>query len=119
MTSILASKLARKVVVHGHCHQKSVLGMAGDSQLLKSLGVDFEVLDSGCCGMAGSFGFKQRHYDVSIKAGESGGLLPAVRAAAADTLIVSNGYSCREQIAQCTDRRALHIAEVARMAIGG
>ncbi len=113
------SKLARKVVVHGHCHQKSVLGMAGDSQLLKSLGVDFEVLDSGCCGMAGSFGFKQRHYDVSIKAGESGGLLPAVRAAAADTLIVSNGYSCREQIAQCTDRRALHIAEVARMAIGG
>ena len=111
-------RLERDVIVHGHCHQKSVLGMAGESQLLALLGVDFKLLDSGCCGMAGSFGFKPRHYDVSIKAGELGGLLPAVRAAPADTLIVSNGYSCREQIAQCTNRRALHIAEVARMAIG-
>ena len=108
-----------KAVVHGHCHQKAVLGMAGDSQLLKLLGVDFKLLDSGCCGMAGSFGFKPEHYAVSIKAGELGGLLPAVRAAATDTLIVASGYSCREQIEQCTDRKALHIAEVARLAIDG
>ena len=109
--------LGVKAIVHGHCHQKAVLGMAGDGQLLKLLGVDFTVLDSGCCGMAGSFGFKPEHYDVSIKAGEIGGLLPAVRAAAVDTLIIASGYSCREQIEQCTERQALHIAEVAHMAL--
>jgi Fe-S oxidoreductase len=106
-----------KAIVHGHCHQKSLLGMAGESTLLKKLGVDFKLLDSGCCGMAGSFGFKPEHYEVSIRAGEKGGLLPAVRAAAADTLIITNGYSCREQIAQTGERRALHIAEVAHMAL--
>ena len=109
--------LNAKAIVHGHCHQKAVLGMASDRQLLKLLGVNYTLLDAGCCGMAGGFGFKPEHYDVSIKAGELGGLLPAVRAAAADTLIVTNGYSCREQIAQCTDRSSLHIAEVARLAI--
>jgi Fe-S oxidoreductase len=106
-----------KAIVHGHCHQKAVLGMTSDAQLLGRLGVDFKVLDSGCCGMSGSFGFNPEHYDVSIKAGELGGLLPAVRAAAADTLIITNGYSCSEQIAQCTQRRALHIAEVALLAL--
>jgi FAD/FMN-containing dehydrogenase/Fe-S oxidoreductase len=106
-----------KAIVHGHCHQKSVLGMGGEGALLKKLGVDYKLLDAGCCGMAGSFGFKPEHYEVSLRAGELGGLLPAVRAAAADTLIVSNGYSCREQIAQAGGRRALHIAEVARMAL--
>ena len=110
-------RLNRKALVHGHCHQKSVLGMAGDSQLLTLLGVDFKLLDSGCCGMAGSFGFKPQHYEVSIRAGELGGLLPAVRGAAADTLIITNGYSCREQISQCTEREALHIAQIARLAI--
>ena len=106
-----------KAIVHGHCHQKSLLGMTGETRLLKKLGVEFKLLDSGCCGMAGSFGFKPEHYEVSIAAGEKGGLLPAVRAASADTLIISNGYSCREQIAQTGGRRALHIAEVARMAL--
>ncbi len=106
-----------KAIVHGHCHQKSLLGMAGEGKLLQKLSVDFKMLDSGCCGMAGSFGFKPEHYEVSIRAGEKGGLLPAVRAADADTLIITNGYSCREQIAQTGERRALHIAEVARMAL--
>ena len=110
-------KLGHHAIVHGHCHQKSVLGMAGDNQLLAKLGVNYKLLDSGCCGMAGSLGFKPQHYDVSVRAGEVGGLLPAVRSAAAATLIITNGYSCREQIAQCTDRRAMHIAEVARLAI--
>ena len=109
--------LKMKAIVHGHCHQKALLGMNGDLKLLGKLGVDFKLLDSGCCGMAGSFGFKPQHYEVSVRAGETGGLLPAVRAADADTLIVSNGYSCREQIAQSGGRRALHIAEVARMAL--
>ncbi len=107
-----------KAIVHGHCHQKSLLGMTGETKLLKKLGVDFKLLDSGCCGMAGSFGFKPEHYEVSVRAGELGGLLPAVRAADADTLIITNGYSCREQIAQSGGRAALHIAEVARLALG-
>jgi Fe-S oxidoreductase len=109
-------RLNVKAIVHGHCHQKAVLGMHADQRLLERLGVDYELLDSGCCGMAGSFGFKPGHYAVSIKAGELG-LLPAVRAAAHDTLVITNGYSCREQIAQSGGRRALHIAEVARMAL--
>jgi Fe-S oxidoreductase len=106
-----------KAVVHGHCHQKSVLGMNSDCELLRRLGVKFELLDSGCCGMAGSFGYTPEHYEVSLKAGELGGLLPAVRAAHADTLVVANGYSCRQQIEQCTGRATMHIAEVARRAI--
>ena len=109
--------LARTALVHGHCHQKALFGMADDAALLKKLGVEATLLDAGCCGMAGAFGFRPEHYAVSVRAGETGGLLPAVRAADADTLIVGNGFSCREQIAQCTPRRALHVAEVARMAL--
>jgi FAD/FMN-containing dehydrogenase/Fe-S oxidoreductase len=110
--------LGEHAVVHGHCHQKALWGMNSEARLLEKLGVDFKLLDSGCCGMAGSFGFNPDHYDISIKVGEQV-LLPAVRAAAPDTLIVANGYSCREQIAQCTGRRALHVAEVARMTLTG
>ena len=71
---------------------------------------------SGCCGMAGAFGFEKDHYDVSIKVGERA-LLPTVRSAGEDTLIIADGFSCREQIAQATDRHALHIAQVIQMAI--
>jgi Fe-S oxidoreductase len=78
--------------------------------------LDFELLDSGCCGMAGSFGFEERHYDVSMKCGERV-LLPAVREADKSTLIIADGFSCREQIAQATDRQALHLAQVIRMAM--
>jgi Fe-S oxidoreductase len=107
--------LRKKALVHAHCHHKSVLGTDAEEAVLAKLGLDFTVLDSGCCGMAGSFGFDERKYPVSIAAGERV-LLPAVRAAAADTLIVAEGFSCREQIAQCTGRRALHPAEVIAMA---
>lgn len=111
--------LHRKVLVSGHCHQKSVLRMEDEVTILKKLGVDYTVLDSGCCGMAGAFGFeKGDHYDVSIKCGERV-LLPEVRKADADTLIVTNGFSCREQIAQTTNREALHIARVLKMALDG
>jgi Fe-S oxidoreductase len=74
------------------------------------------VLDSGCCGMAGSFGFEEEHYDVSIKCGERV-LLPAVRQAERDALIIADGFSCREQIAQTTDRQALHVSQVIQMAL--
>src|SRR5438067_2377784 len=109
-------QLQRKAVVHGHCHHKSIMGMGPELAVLKQLGLDFELLDSGCCGMAGSFGFEKAHYDVSIKCGERV-LLPAVRNAAKDTLIITDGFSCREQIAQTTDRQALHLAEIIQMAL--
>jgi Fe-S oxidoreductase len=84
--------------------------------VLKNMGMDVENLDSGCCGMAGSFGFEKEKYDVSLQVGELV-LLPAVRSAANETLIVADGYSCREQIAQTTDRHALHLTEVIHLAM--
>ncbi|HYG61829.1 MAG TPA: (Fe-S)-binding protein, partial [Thermoanaerobaculia bacterium] len=111
------SRLEERAVVHGHCHHKAVMGMAADRTLLARLGLDFEILDSGCCGMAGGFGFEKDHYEVSIACGERV-LLPAVRATTPDTLVIADGFSCREQIAQATGRRALHLAQVARMAVG-
>jgi FAD/FMN-containing dehydrogenase/Fe-S oxidoreductase len=110
-------KLKRKAVVHGHCHHKAIIGMSDEEKVLEKLGLDFEVLDSGCCGMAGSWGYeKGEHYDVSMKAGERV-LLPAVRSADKDALILTNGFSCRSQIKEATDRRALHLAQVIQMAL--
>jgi len=109
--------LAKKAVVHGHCHHKSVLKMGAEEAVLEELGLEYNVLDSGCCGMAGAFGFEPgEHYDVSVAAGERV-LLPAVRSAERETLIVADGFSCREQIAQTTQRRALHLAEVIQLGL--
>jgi Fe-S oxidoreductase len=93
-----------------------VMGMDADRELLARMGIDFEVLDSGCCGMAGAFGFEADHYEVSVACAERA-LLPAIRAASPDTLLLADGFSCREQISQLTGRRALHLAEVARGAL--
>ena len=109
-------ELNRKAVVHGHCQHKAVMGMTDEEKVLSKLVLDYEVLDSGCCGMAGAFGFEKEKYDVSIKCGERV-LLPAVRSAPKDALIIADGYSCREQIAQTTDRKALHLAQVIHMAM--
>ncbi|MGH9684663.1 MAG: FAD-binding and (Fe-S)-binding domain-containing protein [Candidatus Acidiferrales bacterium] len=111
-----AGPLGKTAIVHGHCHQKALMGMNSDEKLLSKLGLDFNILDSGCCGMAGGFGFERDHYEVSVKVGETA-LLPAVRAASPDTLIIADGFSCREQISQCTNRHAMHIAEVLHMAL--
>ena len=108
--------LRRRALVHGHCHQKSVMTMRSEEAVLRAMGVEYQLLDSGCCGMAGSFGFEAHKYDVSVKAGERV-LLPAVRAAAEDTLIIASGFSCHEQIVQLTGRRPMHLAEVLRMAM--
>src|SRR5262249_10587730 len=86
-----------------------------EQQALTAMGLDYEVLDSGCCGMAGSFGFEHEHYDISMKIGERV-LLPAVRRAPKDTLIVADGFSCRPPIGQATDRRALPLADLMEMA---
>lgn len=90
--------------------------MKNEERILAQMGVDAELLDSGCCGLAGSFGFEQDKYDISMKIGERV-LLPRVRQASADTLIVTDGFSCREQIMHGTDRKALHLAEVLQMAM--
>jgi hypothetical protein len=108
--------LHRKAIIHGHCHQKAIMKLESERSLYSKVGLDCEVLDSGCCGMAGSFGFQAEHYQISQKVG-SLVLLPAVTRAPADTLLVADGFSCREQIAQSTTRHALHTAEVLNMAL--
>ena len=109
-------KLRGQAIVQGHCHQQAIMGMGAEERLLRQMLDDVTPLDAGCCGMAGAFGFEATHYDVSIACGERA-LLPAVRAASNETLIVADGFSCREQIAQTTDRRALNVAEVVQLAL--
>lgn len=111
-------RIGRPALLHFHCHHHAVIGKSGEETMLKRLGIDYRLLDSGCCGMAGSFGFEADHYDISVRAGERS-LLPAVRAAAPDTLILADGFSCREQISQGSGRRALHLAELLAQAISG
>jgi Fe-S oxidoreductase len=106
-----APNLRRKALVHGHCHQKAIMGIDAEQELYGKLGLDFEVLDSGCCGLAGSWGFEHDKYDLSMKIGERR-LLPAVRDADPETLLISDGFSCKTQIEHATDRRALHTAQV-------
>ena len=106
----------RKALLHGHCHHKSIMKMTAEEALLRRIGVEFQSPAPGCCGMAGSFGFERDKYEVSAAIGELE-LLPAVRQAPADWLIIADGFSCREQIAQGTGRRALHLAEVLQMAL--
>jgi Fe-S oxidoreductase len=108
--------LERRAMVHAHCHHTAIMTFDAERAVLKRMGLEADVLDSGCCGMAGSFGFERDHYEVAMKVGERV-LLPAVRAAARDTLVVADGFSCREQIAQATDRRALHLADLLQMAM--
>jgi FAD/FMN-containing dehydrogenase/Fe-S oxidoreductase len=109
-------KLSGAAVVHGHCHQKSLLELTDVEHVLSEVGLSFETLDSGCCGLAGSFGYEADHYELSMQIGERV-LLPAVRAAPPDTLVVADGFSCRQQIAHATGRRALHLAEVLQLAL--
>jgi len=112
------TRLDRKAILHGHCHQKSLMKMTSEESILRRLGIDFRSPAPGCCGMAGSFGFERDKYDISIAIGELE-LLPAVRQASPDCLIIADGFSCREQIAQGTPRRALHLAEVLQMGSNG
>jgi FAD/FMN-containing dehydrogenase/Fe-S oxidoreductase len=111
-------QLNRKALLHGHCHHKSLMKMTAEEAVLRRLGVDFQSPAPGCCGMAGSFGFERDKYDISIAIGELE-LLPAVRQAPPDWLIIADGFSCREQIAQCSPRHALHLAEVLQIALNG
>jgi len=109
-------QLSAKVLLHGHCHHKSIMGIGDEESLLRKTGVDLQSIDSGCCGMAGPFGFEKDKYEVSQAVGERV-LLPAVRNTPENALIVSDGFSCREQILQATGRRALHLAEALQLGL--
>jgi len=101
----------RKALLHGHCHQKALVGTAPTVAALRWAGFDVAEVDSGCCGMAGSFGFEREHYDVSVWLGNRR-LAPAVRAAGPEVEVVAPGISCRQQIEHLAGRQARHPAEV-------
>ena len=109
-------QLNRDVLLHGHCHQKALMKMTDEESVLKKMGATVTSPDAGCCGMAGPFGFDAEKYELSMAIGERV-LLPAVRTMPGDALIVSDGFSCREQIFHATGRRPLHLAEAIQMAI--
>ncbi len=109
-------RLPARAMLHPHCHQRAVLRLDDEVEVLKRLGIELTVLDAGCCGMAGAFGFEREHYDVSVAAGARV-LLPAVHRAPKDTLVVASGFSCREQIIQTEGREVWHPAQVLREAI--
>jgi FAD/FMN-containing dehydrogenase/Fe-S oxidoreductase len=108
--------LEGKALVQAHCHHAAILGFGDEEKVLKGVGLDVHKPDSGCCGMAGAFGFEEKNYEVSTRLGERV-LIPEVRAASPDTLIVADGFSCREQIHQMTGRETLHLAQVLQRAI--
>jgi len=104
----------RRIMFHGHCHQKALAGTAATMALLRSIpGADVVEVDAGCCGMAGSFGFEAEHYELSMSIGELR-LFPAVRAQPPETIIAATGVSCRQQIAHGTGRPARHPLEIVR-----
>jgi Fe-S oxidoreductase len=108
-----------RALLHGHCHQKAFAAMRAVQRTLQLVpGLEVQTVESSCCGMAGAFGYEAEHFDVSMKMGEAS-LLPAVRAAAPDTLVVADGTSCRHQIYDVTGRQAVHVARVLARALGG
>jgi Fe-S oxidoreductase len=115
-SSFSAPPFKKKAIIHGHCHQKAIMRMKDEQSLYTKMGLRYQVLDSGCCGMAGSFGFENDKYKISADIGERV-LLPAVRSAEPSTFVIADGFSCREQIAQLTDRTALHTAELLSLAL--
>jgi FAD/FMN-containing dehydrogenase/Fe-S oxidoreductase len=109
-------RATRQALLWGHCHQKATGGMDGEQQLLEKMGLEVEEASGGCCGLAGSWGFESGKYDISLECGEQG-LLPAVRSATGETIVVANGFSCKTQLEQSgTGRRALHAAQVMKLA---
>ncbi|MGK4585191.1 FAD-binding and (Fe-S)-binding domain-containing protein [Kitasatospora sp. HPMI-4] len=110
---------SRAATVQTHCHQHAVLGTEADRELMRRAGLEATVLDEGCCGLAGNFGFEQGHYDLSQDIAEQG-VLPAVRDTAPSAFVLADGFSCRTQIDQAaTGRRALHLAEALALALDG
>ncbi|MEZ4334746.1 MAG: FAD-binding and (Fe-S)-binding domain-containing protein [Myxococcota bacterium] len=109
--------LDRRLLLWGHCHQRATGGVEPEEALLRRMGLDVETIRGGCCGLAGSWGYEAGHHALSLQCGEQA-LLPAVRAASPETVIVADGFSCRMQIASTTERGGLHVAQVLRLASG-
>jgi Fe-S oxidoreductase len=110
--------VGRRALLHGHCHQKSFAAMGAVETVLALVpGLAVETVESSCCGMAGAFGYGADTADISLAMAELS-LLPAVRRADADTLIVADGTSCRHQIKDGSGRDALHVARVLAMSLG-
>ncbi|MEW4571396.1 FAD-linked oxidase C-terminal domain-containing protein [Tautonia sp. JC769] len=109
-------QLNMKAILHGHCHHEAIMGLEPEMEILGRAGLDFDRLDSGCCGLAGSFGYEPEKYEVSVGAGERV-LAPTVREADPMDLVIADGFSCRQQVAHLTDRGALHTAQVLQMAL--
>ena len=105
------AKLKMKALVQGHCHHRSVGKFDCEKEALKRAGIEVETYSDGCCGMAGAFGFSKRHYDISQKVGEHH-LFPTLEETPAHTLIIADGFSCREQIEQKSQRHVKHLAEI-------
>jgi len=107
----------RRAIVQTHCHQHAIMGFDADRALLERCGVQVEVLDSGCCGLAGNFGFERGHYEVSLACAERV-LLPAVREADLSTVLLADGFSCRTQVEQArVGRQGVHLAELLASAV--
>ncbi len=102
-----------RALVHGHCHQKALVGMDRETALLKRVkGLDFQVIDAGCCGMAGAFGYEANHYDMSRALAERV-LVPAIKTAEPEAIVISDGFSCRSQVRHfCPSARVMHLAQV-------
>jgi Fe-S oxidoreductase len=113
-------RLSRRAVVQTHCHQHAVMGFDADVELMRRMGMDVDVLDSGCCGLAGNFGFERGHYEVSMACAERV-LLPELRGAGPEDVVLADGFSCRTQIEQgdAGGRQAVHLAEVLAAALHG
>jgi len=117
LTLKLAPLPEKKALLHGHCHQKAFDMMTAVQKTLRLVpGLEVETIESSCCGMAGAFGYEAAHYEVSMKMGELT-LLPRVRKAGADELIVADGTSCRHQIQDGAGRPAIHVARVLERAL--
>ena len=109
--------LSEKILLHGHCHQKALVGTRPAVELLNTIrGCETVEINSGCCGMAGAFGFEAEHYDVSQEIGEQG-LFPAIRQQGGDFVVVAEGVSCRQQIEHGTGKRAMHLVEALAAAL--
>jgi Fe-S oxidoreductase len=111
-------KLRGDAVVHVHCHQKALFRVESEEGVLKRLGLDYDLPNNGCCGLAGSFGFERDKYEVSMDVAKLE-LEPLLQKAKPETIVIADGFSCREQVLQASDREGLHVAEVIQMAVRG
>ena len=107
----------REAIAHAHCHQKALGGAGAMTEVLRWIpGMSARLIESSCCGMAGAFGYEASHYDASMAMGELA-LLPAARAAAPETLVIADGFSCSHQIRDGSGREAIHVARVLAQAM--